>query len=125
MRGIDIESELQMKTLYLAGFVLLSSAGVAMADDFPSLPPGPGRDTMVQVCSQCHSPEIVSSQRMDRDGWKMLVDQMANNGANATDAQFKTIVNYLATVFPATPPAKTSGGSAQTNDSTGTVTPQP
>jgi mono/diheme cytochrome c family protein len=114
-----------MRIFYLVGLMFLLPAGVAMADDFPSLPPGPGRDTMVQVCSQCHSPEIVSSQRMDRAGWKMLVDQMANNGANATDAQFKTIVDYLTAVFPATPPAKTSGGSAQTNDATGTVTPQP
>jgi hypothetical protein len=89
---------------------------------------------------------------MDRDGWKALVDQMANNGANATSAEFDTITTYLATVFPATPAggaaaapagaaadpaaapaagaaadpaaAAAPGASAATNDATGTVTPQ-
>ena len=48
---------------------------------------------------------------MDKDGWKSLVDQMANNGANATSEEFDTITTYL-------------GGSATTNDAPGTVTPQ-
>jgi hypothetical protein len=128
--------------------VVASATGAWAQDDFPSLPPGPGRDVTVRVCSQCHSPEIVSNQRMDKDGWKALVDQMANNGANATSAEFDTITNYLATVFPAAgaaapaapaagaapadpaaaapaaaPAAPEAGASATTNDATGTVTP--
>jgi hypothetical protein len=126
--------------------VVASATGAWAQDDFPSLPPGPGRDVTVRVCSQCHSPEIVSNQRMDKDGWKALVDQMANNGANATSAEFDTITNYLATVFPAAgaaapaapaagaapadpaaaaPAAPEAGASATTNDATGTVTPPP
>lgn len=115
----------------------LAIPGAALAQgDYPSLPPGPGRDVMVRVCSQCHSPEIVANQRMDHDGWKALVDQMANNGANATNQEFDTVTTYLATVFPATPAPATgaaapapgsasagSGASAKTNDATGTVTP--
>ncbi|MBN9588885.1 MAG: hypothetical protein J0G99_07745 [Alphaproteobacteria bacterium] len=123
-----------MRKIHLVGMMVLASATAAWADDFPSLPAGPGRDVTVRVCSQCHSPEIASNQRMDKDGWKSLVDQMANNGANATSEEFDTITNYLATVFPAnggaapaapdaaTPPP--AGGSATTNDATGTVTPQ-
>jgi len=37
----------------------------------------------------------------DAQGWKDLVNQMANNGANATDAEFDTIAKYLAASFPA------------------------
>jgi hypothetical protein len=55
----------------------------------------------VRVCSQCHSPEIVAHQSLDAQGWKDLVNQMANNGANATDAEFDTIAKYLAASFPA------------------------
>jgi competence protein ComEA len=73
----------------------------ALADDFKSLPEGQGRDVMVRVCSQCHSPEIVAQQKLDPQGWKDLVNQMANNGANGTDAEFDTIAKYLATAFPA------------------------
>jgi hypothetical protein len=133
---------LNVRKIHLVGLMVVASATGAWAqDDFPSLPPGPGRDVTVRVCSQCHSPEIVSNQRMDKDGWKALVDQMANNGANATSAEFDTITTYLATVFPATPAGGTAaapaagatadpaaaaapGASAATNDATGTVTPQ-
>ena len=77
------------------------AASPALADDFKSLPEGPGRDVMVRVCAQCHSPEIAAQQKLDAQGWKDLVNQMANNGANATDAEFDTIAKYLATAFPA------------------------
>jgi len=137
-----------VRKIHLVTLMVLTSATGAWADDFPSLPPGPGRDVTVRVCSQCHSPEIASNQRMDKDGWKALVDQMANNGANATSAEFDTITNYLATVFPASgsaapaapgaaapaapapgaaaapAPGASAGASATTNDATGTVTPQ-
>ena len=70
-------------------------------DDFKSLPAGQGRDVMVRVCSQCHSPEIAAQQNLDAQGWKDLVNQMANNGANGTDAEFDTIAKYLSASFPA------------------------
>ncbi|HVW72851.1 MAG TPA: cytochrome c [Rhizomicrobium sp.] len=69
-------------------------------DDYKSLPPGPGRDVMVKVCSQCHSPEIAAQQNLDAQGWKDLVNQMANNGAQASDADFDTITKYLTASFP-------------------------
>jgi mono/diheme cytochrome c family protein len=72
-----------------------------LADDYKSLPDGAGRDVMVRVCSQCHSPEIAANQKLDAAGWKDLVNQMANNGATATDAEFDTITKYLTASFPA------------------------
>jgi hypothetical protein len=85
-----------------AGAVLFGlAASPVWADDFKDLPEGPGRDVAVRVCSQCHSPEIAAHQNLDAQGWKDLVNQMANNGANATDAEFDTIAKYLAASFPA------------------------
>jgi len=85
----------------LAVAVLLGLAATpALADDYPSLPAGPGRDVMVRVCSQCHSPEIAAQQNLDAQGWKDLVNQMANNGAQATDAEFDAISKYLTATFP-------------------------
>lgn len=75
-------------------------AAAAPADDYTSLPAGAGRDVTVRVCAQCHSPEVVAHQNLDAQGWKDLVNQMANNGANATDAEFDTITKYLTTAFP-------------------------
>lgn len=88
--------------VYAAMLLLLGLATPALADDdYKSLPPGPGRDVTVRVCSQCHSPEIAAQQNLDAQGWKDLVNQMANNGANATDAEFDTITKYLTASFPA------------------------
>jgi mono/diheme cytochrome c family protein len=86
---------------FLIATVFVSLAAPALADDFKELPEGPGRDVAVRVCAQCHSPEIAAHQNLDPQGWKDLVNQMANNGANATDAEFDTIAKYLAASFPA------------------------
>jgi mono/diheme cytochrome c family protein len=94
-----------MNVRVFAAVVLLGLSALiqtpALADDFKSLPEGAGRDVTVRVCSQCHSPEVAAQQKLDTQGWKDLVNQMANNGANATDAEFDTIAKYLATAFPA------------------------
>ena len=96
-----------MRSLFLAALLTTAAAPAFAQDDFKALPPGPGRDVTVRVCAQCHSPELAASQQMDANGWKDLVNQMANNGAQATDAEFDTITKYLAASFPpgGTPPA--------------------
>jgi mono/diheme cytochrome c family protein len=72
----------------------------AQADEHPALPAGEGRDVMIRVCSQCHAPEMAADQQLDAAGWKKVVDQMAANGATATDAELEQIVGYLAKAFP-------------------------
>ncbi len=90
-----------MRKILIAVLLVSVSAPAWAQDDYKSLPPGPGRDVTVRVCAQCHSPEIVAQQKLDAAGWKDLVNQMANNGAQATDAEFDTISKYLAASFPA------------------------
>ena len=85
------------------GAAATGTAGAAGQDEHPQLPQGAGRDVMVRVCSKCHDPELAADQQNDKAGWKGLVDQMASKGADATDAEFAQIVDYLATAFP---PAK-------------------
>lgn len=47
------------------------------------------------TCDQCHSVEIPLSERRDRKGWKYTVDNMRNYGAQLTDQQAETIIDYL------------------------------
>jgi len=94
------------RTLVVTGaFVLLSSLAAApqsgSTDEHPALPPGDGRDLMIRVCSQCHSPDVAADQQLDQAGWKTLVEQMASRGASATEEEFDQIVGYLAKAFPA------------------------
>ena len=91
--------------LLVAAFVLTTALAATAQngggqDSHPKLPAGEGRDLMIRVCSQCHAPEQAADQQLDKAGWKDLVDQMASKGAEATDAEFEQIVQYLAIAFP-------------------------
>jgi quinoprotein glucose dehydrogenase len=70
------------------------------------LPPGPGHDVTVRVCSGCHAAEIVASQHLSPQEWNSLVETMSARGADATDEELEQITDYLARSFPGiTPPA--------------------
>lgn len=66
----------------------------------PGLPAGTAHDLTVRVCSACHAPEIVTQQRLSRDGWHELVNTMASRGAQATDEELEQITDYLAAHYP-------------------------
>ena len=96
-----------MRALVLAAaLVLLSGLTAATqtpsppSDEHAALPAGSGRELTIRVCSQCHSPDVAADQQLDPAEWKSLVDQMAAQGAEATDAELDEIVRYLATAFP-------------------------
>ena len=97
-----------MRALFLAAACVLMTGLTAAtqtpsgpADEHAALPAGPGRELMIRVCSQCHSPDVAADQQLDPAGWKSVVDQMAAKGAAATDAELDEIVRYLANAFPA------------------------
>lgn len=64
------------------------------------LPPGPGRDVTIRVCGACHDMGDFANQNLDAQGWKQMVDEMANSGAQGSDADFAAISAYLAKAFP-------------------------
>ena len=72
---------------------------------------------MQKICSGCHAPEIVIGRHDTKDGWTQLVSSMVDKGANGTDDEFNTIIEYLAANFPKTagnanPGAKDDGAKA-------------
>jgi competence protein ComEA len=67
----------------------------------PELPAGPGKDTLIRVCSTCHSPDNVIANGQDRAGWENTITKMADFGAVATDDEFTEILDYLVKNFPA------------------------
>ena len=87
-----------------------SAAPTVMHPRLPAqmhLPPGPGHDLTVRVCSGCHSPDLAASQRLSAQEWNSLVQNMSARGAVATDEEFDQISGYLARSFPqSTPPSK-------------------
>lgn len=70
------------------------------ADKYPELPSGPGKATLVRVCSSCHSPDNVIANGQDRTGWENTITKMAGFGASGTDEEYTQILDYLAKNFP-------------------------
>jgi quinoprotein glucose dehydrogenase len=68
------------------------------------LPPGPGHDLTVRVCSGCHSPDVAANQHLSEQEWNSLVQSMAARGAVATDNEIDEITKYLARSFPRNTP---------------------
>jgi hypothetical protein len=64
------------------------------------LPPGPGHDLTVRVCSGCHSPGLAANEQLSPQKWRDLVRLMAAQGAVATDDEFNQITAYLSKSFP-------------------------
>jgi competence protein ComEA len=69
---------------------------LTLANAQEKLPDGPGRETLKRVCGACHSAENVAGMAKTREEWGAVV-------AQATEAEFNEIVDYLATYFPKTP----------------------
>ena len=80
-----------MNRLVLASFSLLFLAA-AQAQD---LPEGKGKDTFSKICGACHDAGVVVTMHQSKDDWQSTVDDMKGRGADGSDADFKTIVDYL------------------------------
>ena len=60
-----------------------------------AFPPGPGRDALLKVCSNCHGPESAVAEFKTHDEWVKTLDEMANNGAQGSDEEWNQIQAYL------------------------------
>jgi competence protein ComEA len=76
-------------------------AGCTFGADLPS---GAGKALVLQLCSKCHSPEQATSLHQDQRHWESTISKMIALGAQGSDDQFETIINYLTANFgPLTP----------------------
>lgn len=64
----------------------------AVKSRFPS---GPGRDALLKVCNDCHGAESAVASFKTHEEWSKTLDEMANNGAQATDDEWTLIQAYL------------------------------
>ena len=65
------------------------------------LPDGPGRAETEKLCQTCHELARSVSRRQDRAGWQATLDKMVALGTKGTDEEFRLILDYLSTNFPA------------------------
>ena len=84
------------------GLVAPAFAQQPAAHTYPELPEGAGKETLVKVCAQCHSPDNVIANGRDRAGWEAEITKMAGFGAQGSDEEFTAILDYLTKNFPGT-----------------------
>jgi len=110
--GILRSAKLLLRNKWMLGGVIACAMGVPRAvpqqaappatpppaqhqQHMTELPPGPGHDTTVKVCSKCHSPNILVATPRTRQGWEETITKMSGMGAVATDDEFTEILEYL------------------------------
>jgi competence protein ComEA len=63
------------------------------------LPDGPGKETVLKICLDCHDVTTITAENRTREGWKKTIAKMADRGAEGTDEQFEAVINYLTKNF--------------------------
>lgn len=84
-----------LATSSLSGSLAQPAADASAAN----LPAGPGRDDVVQACSQCHSLGLVTGKPRSSGEWSSIIQQMIAQGAQLNAGQVTTIHDYLAANF--------------------------
>jgi competence protein ComEA len=81
----------------VAGAVVLAAAASAQPPSSKDarLPDSPGKAALLKACNECHGAEAAVGQLKTRDEWSKTLDEMAANGAQATDAEWNQILEYL------------------------------
>jgi cytochrome c5 len=83
----------------LGGFAALSLAAPLHAQTAPGLPPGEGRDIVAVACTQCHGLTTIMAIRDGSPGWRQFVNYMIMKGAQVSDREADTVVQYLTANF--------------------------
>ena len=84
--------------IYRPAFVLLPLFFCFPASP-QELPEAKGKDLYEKICGACHGTDVVFKTRTTKDKWKNTVDEMAARGADGTDEQLDTIIDYLTHCF--------------------------
>jgi cytochrome c5 len=91
----------------LGGLALAFAAAPlhAQAQIGGGLPAGEGRDLVAAACTQCHGLNTIMAIRDGAPGWRQFVNYMILKGAQVTERETDSIVQYLTVNFgPNSPP---------------------
>jgi len=63
------------------------------------VPDGPGKEILLNVCTQCHDLKRIRRQGRSAEGWLDVLDAMLNEGAPLSEQELPVILRYLARNF--------------------------
>jgi competence protein ComEA len=76
-------------------FAITSAHAVDAQAQADKLPEASGKPTVVAVCTSCHGSDVMTDAPRTVDGWVDVVYAMKDFGAMATEAEWKTVTDYL------------------------------
>jgi competence ComEA-like helix-hairpin-helix protein len=76
----------------------LALAATVFQDD---LPPGKGRETLENTCTECHGVDRALTRLRTTAQWREIAVRMRGKGATMSDEELTTLVEYLAQNFGA------------------------
>jgi competence protein ComEA len=92
---MKMQATLACATVALVIALLETRTAGQSVEKSDSLPAGPGRDTIVRICTDCHDLDVIEGRRRTRTEWRTVVDDMVSRGATASDDETKAIAAYL------------------------------
>lgn len=63
------------------------------------LPDAPGRDVTLRLCGNCHEINVITGYHQSKQAWTDIIAKMIEKGAEGTDDEFNTVLNYLVKNF--------------------------
>jgi competence ComEA-like helix-hairpin-helix protein len=61
----------------------------------PAMPAGAGKAIVQEKCVVCHALSVVTSKHASHKEWDQVVNQMVSRGADLTDEEIDTVIEYL------------------------------
>ena len=72
---------------------------LACAPACAQLPDAPGKDVTVKICGNCHDIDVIAGYHQGKQAWSDMIAQMIEKGAEGTEDEFKTVLDYLVKNF--------------------------
>jgi competence protein ComEA len=85
---------MRLVAVFLA--VGLGSAAAQSSPPAAAMPDGAGKPIVQRACSACHALTVVTSKHASQKEWDQVVNQMVSRGADLTDDEIDTVIEYLA-----------------------------
>jgi len=63
------------------------------------MPDGPGKELVLNICTQCHNLQRVRRERLTPEGWLEVLETMLNEGAPLSEKDLPEVLRYLARNF--------------------------
>jgi competence ComEA-like helix-hairpin-helix protein len=100
-----------MRSLSLIAFLSVVDASAQT-----KLPDSPRKAVFERMCTSCHGIESIVRARNSRERWGEVVDDMVSRGAQGTDDEIESVIDYLAANFSKTAAQKVNVNKAAAPD---------